>query len=379
MLRTHPPVERYAGAAAVVAGQQNVGADHDVQLTERARVAPRSPLAWRPARRPGRDRRRVGACPARRPRRRCPWVGKRRADPLRAERRTPARPTRRGRHRLSRRARRAAAASHRPSRTRTVTVVGVARPRHPVTQQTRDLPHRRRGDRLAGHPGRVDAIGLLAGPGFDINRVRAAASGAQVLTGAARGQGRIPRAPADAHHSYPRHSGLRRTRAVHRHVRRGQHAKSLNPAARARNRAAEGGGRDARADPPHDRLGSGDHRPDRLGRRDLARDRARPHARTRARAPRHRPAELRPQLRLAPRRRRDRLRGRHLAARGPGRRTARRPSAANPRAHRRRGRAAAARARGGSSAGCSRSPAPCRCSPCRPPPARPRPPRRQRK
>src|SRR6478752_2846566 len=38
-LRTHPPVERYAGAAAVVTGQQIVGADHDVSLTERARVS----------------------------------------------------------------------------------------------------------------------------------------------------------------------------------------------------------------------------------------------------------------------------------------------------------------------------------------------------
>ena len=39
ILRTHPPVERYAGAAAVVTGQQNVGADHDVPLSERARVS----------------------------------------------------------------------------------------------------------------------------------------------------------------------------------------------------------------------------------------------------------------------------------------------------------------------------------------------------
>src|SRR5215471_11151686 len=39
MLRTHPPVERYAGAAAVVAGQQAIGSDHDVLLTERARVS----------------------------------------------------------------------------------------------------------------------------------------------------------------------------------------------------------------------------------------------------------------------------------------------------------------------------------------------------
>ena len=39
VLRGHPPVERYAGAAAVVAGQQIVGADHDVPLGERARVS----------------------------------------------------------------------------------------------------------------------------------------------------------------------------------------------------------------------------------------------------------------------------------------------------------------------------------------------------
>src|SRR5437764_4240019 len=38
-LRAHPPVERYSGAAAVVSGQQVVGADHDVPLTERARVS----------------------------------------------------------------------------------------------------------------------------------------------------------------------------------------------------------------------------------------------------------------------------------------------------------------------------------------------------
>ena len=37
-LRTHPPVERYAAAAAVIAGDQNTGADHDVDLGERVRV-----------------------------------------------------------------------------------------------------------------------------------------------------------------------------------------------------------------------------------------------------------------------------------------------------------------------------------------------------
>src|SRR3954467_2508880 len=39
VLRGHPPVERYAAAAAVVTGQQIVGADHDVPLDERARVS----------------------------------------------------------------------------------------------------------------------------------------------------------------------------------------------------------------------------------------------------------------------------------------------------------------------------------------------------
>src|SRR5215212_6304605 len=38
-LRTHPPVERYAAAAAVVTGKQVVGPDDDVPLGERARVS----------------------------------------------------------------------------------------------------------------------------------------------------------------------------------------------------------------------------------------------------------------------------------------------------------------------------------------------------
>src|SRR3954467_8919035 len=39
VLRGHPPVERYSGAAAVVTAPQMVGPDHDVPLTERARVS----------------------------------------------------------------------------------------------------------------------------------------------------------------------------------------------------------------------------------------------------------------------------------------------------------------------------------------------------
>src|SRR5436305_826025 len=50
-LRTQPPVERYAAAAAVVTGQQVVGKDHDVPLGERARVS--ASLATRLAAVPG--------------------------------------------------------------------------------------------------------------------------------------------------------------------------------------------------------------------------------------------------------------------------------------------------------------------------------------
>ena len=75
---------------------------------------------------------------------------------------------------------------------RTVTVVGVARPRHPVTQQTAIFLTDAEATRLAGHPGRVDAIGVLAAPGFDAGRLRAAAGGAQVLTGSARGAAEYP-------------------------------------------------------------------------------------------------------------------------------------------------------------------------------------------
>ena len=49
VLRANPPVERYAGAAAVISGQQKVGTDHDVFLSERARVS--SALTTRLARR----------------------------------------------------------------------------------------------------------------------------------------------------------------------------------------------------------------------------------------------------------------------------------------------------------------------------------------
>src|SRR5215210_4764022 len=50
-LRTHPPVERYSAAAAVVTGQQVVGTEERVALGERVRVD--SALAARLAAVPG--------------------------------------------------------------------------------------------------------------------------------------------------------------------------------------------------------------------------------------------------------------------------------------------------------------------------------------
>jgi putative ABC transport system permease protein len=71
-------------------------------------------------------------------------------------------------------------------------VVGVARPRHPVTQQSAIFLTDAEATRLAGHPGLVDAIGVLAASGFDVSRLRAAVGGAQVLTGNARGSAEYP-------------------------------------------------------------------------------------------------------------------------------------------------------------------------------------------
>jgi putative ABC transport system permease protein len=75
---------------------------------------------------------------------------------------------------------------------REVVVVGTARPRHPVRSRDVLFLTDREASRLAGHPGRVDAIGILAGPGFDAARLRAVAGDAIVLTGAARGQAEAP-------------------------------------------------------------------------------------------------------------------------------------------------------------------------------------------
>jgi putative ABC transport system permease protein len=191
IVRTHAPVERYAAAAVVVTGQQRVGTGHGVLLGERARVS--SALAARLAAVPG-VKAAIGdvSVPA--------WLGGRAvvahgwssaalAPYALIAGRPPAGPgevVTSYRAALGARVPLAAAGP-----TRMVTVVGVTRPGSPVSQQAVFLADAE-ATRLAGHPGQVDAIGVLAGPGFDLSRLRAAAGGAQALTGGARGAAEYP-------------------------------------------------------------------------------------------------------------------------------------------------------------------------------------------
>ena len=192
ILRTHPPVERYAGAAAVVTGQQKAGAGHDVPLGERARVS--SALAARLAAVPG-VRSAIGdvSVPAGLGGRAAVahgWSSAALTPYVLSAGRPPAGPDEVVTGYPATLGARLSLAATEPART--VTVVGVARPRHPVSQQTAIFLTDAEATRLAGHPGRVDAIGVLAAPGFDAGRLRAVAGGAQVLTGDARGAAEYP-------------------------------------------------------------------------------------------------------------------------------------------------------------------------------------------
>ena len=192
VLRGHPPVERYAGAAAVVTGQQIVGPDHDVPLSERARLS--SGLTSRLAAVPG-VRAAVGdvSVPVRLGDREAVahgWGSAALTPYVLSAGRPPARPGEVVAGYRAALGARLSLASTEPARK--VTVVGVARPRHPVSLQTAIFLSDAEAERLAGHPGRVDAIGVLAGPGFDASRLRAVAGGAQVLTGDARGNAEHP-------------------------------------------------------------------------------------------------------------------------------------------------------------------------------------------
>ena len=192
ILHTHPPVERYAGATAVVTGQQKAGVDHDVLLGERARAS--SALIARLAAVPG-VRAAIGdvSVPAGLGGRAAVahgWSSSALTPYVLSAGRPPAGPDEVVTGYPATLGTRLPLAATGPAHT--VTVVGVAQPRHPVSQQTAIFLTDAEATRLAGHPGRVDAIGVLAAPGFDVGRLLAAAGGAQVLTGDARGAAEYP-------------------------------------------------------------------------------------------------------------------------------------------------------------------------------------------
>jgi putative ABC transport system permease protein len=192
-LRTQPPVERYAAAAAVVTGQQTVGKEDKVPLGERARVS--STLVARLAAVPG-VRAAIGdvSAPASLGGRMAEahgWASTGLTPYVLSAGRPPGGPGEvvTGYHAaLGARLRLASTEA-----ARTVTVVGIAHPRHPAGAHAAAIfLTDAEAARLAGHPGRVDAIGVLGGPGFDASRLRAAAGGAAVLTGDARGRAEHP-------------------------------------------------------------------------------------------------------------------------------------------------------------------------------------------
>src|SRR5579859_1046405 len=165
ILRTHSPVERYAAAAAVVTGRQTVGGQHDVQLGERARVS--SALAGRLAAVPG-VRAAIGdvSVPARLGDRAVVAHGWSSAalDPyVLTAGRPPAGPSQVVTGYPAALGTRLTLADTEPAHA--VTVVGVARPAHPVTQQAAVFLTDAEATRLAGHRGLVDASGVLAGRG----------------------------------------------------------------------------------------------------------------------------------------------------------------------------------------------------------------------
>ena len=196
-LRTKPPVQRYAAAAAVVTGQQIVGGEEHVALGERARVS--SSLVPRLASVRGvKSALADVAAPV--------WLGARPAvaHGWSSAALTPYSLTA---GRAPSRSDEAVTAYSAPlgsrlrltsiATPRTVTVVGVVRPQHAVGGQRTVFLTDAEAARLAGHPGTVDAIGVLARPGFDVAALRAVSRGAAVLTGSARGRGEHPELEAE--------------------------------------------------------------------------------------------------------------------------------------------------------------------------------------
>ncbi len=156
-LKTHPPVERYSATAAVVTGQQVVGGEDKVVLSERARVD--AALAARIASVPGvraaiGDL--VGAGPScTRATQAHGWSSAQLTPYVLTSGRAPARPSEVVTGYPAKLGARLTLSSTQAARA--VTVVGIARPRHTVRGNTIFLTDAEAA-RVAGHSGRVDAI-----------------------------------------------------------------------------------------------------------------------------------------------------------------------------------------------------------------------------
>jgi putative ABC transport system permease protein len=195
-LRSHPPVERYSGAAAVVTGDQMVGVDNDVPLAERARVSsdlvndiksvPGVKAAVTdnsvPAAIDGRKTVVHGWSSAQL----TPFVIKTGRAPESADEVVTGFPAKVG----------SQVQFASTEAARTVTVVGVASPSHRVTRQKALFMTDAEVDRLGGHPGTVDAIGVIGSPS-PAALAKAAGKDAVVSTGHDRGTAEFPELQAN--------------------------------------------------------------------------------------------------------------------------------------------------------------------------------------
>src|SRR3954449_1750511 len=192
-LGTHPPVERYGAAAAVIAGDQKTGADHDVVLEERVRVdvsllpalqaVPGVHAAVADIGVPARVGGHVAEIHNWGSAQLAPYSLTRGRAPQSAGEVVAAFPAKLGSTLIL-------SSSEQP---RHVTVVGVAHSHARVgTNVVFVFVSDDEAVRLAGHPTRVDAIGVLADGQVDIAALRTAAQGASVLTGDARGEAEQP-------------------------------------------------------------------------------------------------------------------------------------------------------------------------------------------
>ena len=344
-LRSHAPVTRYAAAAAVVTGHQDVGPDHDVILGEPARIS--SALVARLAAVPGvRAAIADDAVPGRLGAHDVQAHGWSSAQ-LAPYRLVAGRPPATTNEVVT------TFSSHLGARER-LTLDGTRSHRHgrrdrarafDAARRTADLPDglRGRAPRRPSRPSRCDRDPRRSGA-----RPRARPRGRRQRCGPRRQcawKRRIAFRPDRAHAVDRRRRVVRRPRHVHRDLHRRGNDGADHPATRARDRTAARCRRDTRPGAPHDRVGSRDHLARRVGGGCRPRCSTREGARARFRSARDRAGGLHRHGRLASRNGSHRKRRHHRSLGRARRRTPRIPCRTNTRARRRRCRAARDRPR----------------------------------